>query len=503
MSELDNLPSVIDPEKLRQLALLQHAQPTATPQPADFTPESPRGRSLAVGATNAPVASPLRKVGSVAPEAPEIGGAEQPKLQPIGSPSPVKPLSFAERQALPLVSPGTPAGSSAFYQNKLERIEDQKDNPWGSAENHPGFLGKLGHVAAKIGNIAGDVLAPSTMALIPGTDLNKQIQEHGVEKNLAAAETREGTAKNLESEEAERAAKTKKTEKETDLLNEPKPKEEEWSTVPNISGANGEPVQQEKHSGQMRVSPLAGATTKEQKPEKQNDFEQYYGGLVKNGTADTPENRLKAHKDWETQGGKEAEGSFMPLYDEKGHVVGAWNPKNGQVRKSPAEGTPGALPGTTGQGQGIATKAATAHSKEIEGYQKVLDHVSMADEAAKDVTGPGDYTILMSFVDATKPSSGFRFTEAERKMIIGARSLGQAATAKYDEYTKGPFLGPEQRTQMMNIIHNAAKQAQDHISKLQPAEATKPGEAAPAGGPAAGGVPSFADWKKKAAPPTP
>src|SRR6185437_13813600 len=33
-------------------------------------------------------------------------------------------------------------------------------------------LGKIGHVAANIGNVLGDIFAPGTMALIPGTQLN-------------------------------------------------------------------------------------------------------------------------------------------------------------------------------------------------------------------------------------------------------------------------------------------------------------------------------------------
>lgn len=36
-------------------------------------------------------------------------------------------------------------------------------------------LGKIGHVAANIGNVLGDIFAPSTMALIPGTQLNNEV----------------------------------------------------------------------------------------------------------------------------------------------------------------------------------------------------------------------------------------------------------------------------------------------------------------------------------------
>lgn len=172
--------------------------------------------------------SRLRAVGQ-----PEVGGQpEAPKLQPIGQPSPVKPLSFAERQDLPLVSPGTPAGSAADYQNKLERIADQKQNPWGSAENHPGFLGKLAHVGARIGNIAGDIVAPATMALIPGTDMHRDIEEGRLRRNYEGAQTREDRegaerARERETEE-QRGIESRRNEvmdRRNDILEDKPPRE--------------------------------------------------------------------------------------------------------------------------------------------------------------------------------------------------------------------------------------------------------------------------------------
>ena len=83
-----------------------------------------------------------------------------------------------------------------------EQINDlHKNNPWGTAGNHPGFMGKLGHVASKFGNIAGDVFAPGTMALIPGTDLNKRVQEGGLQRQTQA-DVQEATAREAEENKA-------------------------------------------------------------------------------------------------------------------------------------------------------------------------------------------------------------------------------------------------------------------------------------------------------------
>jgi hypothetical protein len=118
------------------------------------------------------------------------GAAPQPGLKPIGG---------APTTAAPPTTPATPPvpmdhkATLANYDKEIQAAMDQatpegqeraallqkaKDNylkstPYGSATNHPGFLGKLGHVASKLGNIAGDVIAPGVMAAIPGTDIYK------------------------------------------------------------------------------------------------------------------------------------------------------------------------------------------------------------------------------------------------------------------------------------------------------------------------------------------
>jgi hypothetical protein len=96
-------------------------------------------------------------------------------------------------------------GSAEYSRQKLAQMEFDKAHPWGGdISAHPGLLGKIGHIAAKVGNIAGDVLAPGVMANIPGTDINKQIQEGDVKRELTqrTAAEQEGETKGLQQEEA-------------------------------------------------------------------------------------------------------------------------------------------------------------------------------------------------------------------------------------------------------------------------------------------------------------
>jgi hypothetical protein len=109
-------------------------------------------------------------------------------------------------------------------QAELQKVRMAKARPWGfegappSAEfpeglapNHPGKLGKMAHVFSQIGNIAGDVFAPATMANIPGTQMNRQMQEGHLAKRLNIEQGEE--VKN----EGEQATTAKTKEETTEM----------------------------------------------------------------------------------------------------------------------------------------------------------------------------------------------------------------------------------------------------------------------------------------------
>jgi len=126
-------------------------------------------------------------------------------------------------------------GSAEYSRQKLAQMEFDKAHPWGSdISTHPGLLGKIGHIAAKVGNIAGDVLAPGVMANIPGTDINKRIQEADTKRELATRTEaeQEGVTKGLQQEEA----KTRGEEAKTKLAKEQNEQNLEKDTEGNITG---------------------------------------------------------------------------------------------------------------------------------------------------------------------------------------------------------------------------------------------------------------------------
>ena len=180
--------------------------PVEAAQPRELTGLN---RELSIGATTQPnkPAAHMADLGA----APEISAAPAstegaiPAVKPMTLPN----LTHTEKMALPQTSTGvSDVGSSEFARNELERLEEQKTHPWGTAENHPGLLGKIGHVAGKVGNIALDVLAPGIGVNIPGTDLNRMAQESELKNELAKRTAAEGQAANLKSEEAARDVQT-------------------------------------------------------------------------------------------------------------------------------------------------------------------------------------------------------------------------------------------------------------------------------------------------------
>jgi len=102
-----------------------------------------------------------------------------------------------------------PAYQEQADRLKLAKMEYEKMTPWGSPDNHPGILGKIGHVAAKVGNIAGDVTVPRIMQNIPGTDLNK-IQQRNALGSALTADT-EANLRNQEEQNKLKIAELGKT----------------------------------------------------------------------------------------------------------------------------------------------------------------------------------------------------------------------------------------------------------------------------------------------------
>lgn len=172
---------------------------------------------------------------------------------------------------------------------RLEKVRWAQDHPWGTPENHPGAMGKLAHVFSSIGNIAGNIVAPGVMANIPGTEMSREVEEgrlsrrtegeqhelseeglQGAQKGHLEEETNEMPGK-TQSEEELQGALTKHLGAETNVLEHPP---EAWKAIPGVIGPNGEPVEIEAKSGQVRFGGVQGASQLKQ-PRPDTPEQQY------------------------------------------------------------------------------------------------------------------------------------------------------------------------------------------------------------------------------------
>jgi len=380
MADLETIPTQVDEEtEEERRRRLEEAEASSNLAPVvQPTINAHRGKGTSDLALTEeierthPTSVSTKSVGDLS--APDLGG-NGPKpvvnggLQPIGPSSPVKPLSFAERQNLPVISPGAPAGSAASYEAQLTRLQDQKANPWGSAENHPGFGGKLAHVLSKVGNIAGDIVAPGTMELIPGTDLNRQAKEAGLEHNLGAAQTREASAKRGEAETAQGEERNKLESRRLDI------EEGKEGKAPSIDQAAIDAKMKEDNpetgkpftAYEARIELANDIQAGKQKPEgapktivmldehgKPNEYQFDRGGNL-SGEA--------GYGNWKKIGPAKPDalslglvGSIQPLLGPNGQIVGTLNSKTGKMAGLTPEqaATVGGTGGTTGSGARLA-----------------------------------------------------------------------------------------------------------------------------------------------------
>ncbi len=256
--------------------------------PAAFDRLRASSRLAPIATTNEGENERLQPIQSTKVQLPDDQNVEN---RPVGSLMSFRSREDARRHGQDLSAPaGGPAvipaqGSSGAARVELERIQDEKANPWGSPENHPGRLGRLGHVLGRVGNIAGDIVAPLQMSMIPGTDLNRERHEEQAVKQIGTAETQERDDREAASKIGLEGAQAKEANARTEQITNPS---EKWTVVPNVQGPNGEAVQQEEKSGTMRYAPTGSVRNKPTQEQNKLDFQDVVSKLDKAGLPTGP-----------------------------------------------------------------------------------------------------------------------------------------------------------------------------------------------------------------------
>ena len=175
------------------------------------------------------------------------------------------------------------------------------------------------------------------------------------------------------------------------------------------------------------------------------------------------------------------------------------------------DGTSTATAVRPGMKVGMGAETSTQFGQEPSKIQKLVqpfdDLVSAADQAhqyAAQNTAPGDAALLLKYVDAVKPTKGFRLTNTELNMFAHTRGVLGDMQALGQRVNNGQMLTPEQKTNMLTIIDMSANHAkqmkgslmQKYSQYANPGGADAPSPAAPMQ-PAASGADPFAAFGGK------
>lgn len=361
-----------------------------------------------------------------------MGATNQPRMRPP-----------TETMAVPGGDPGMASGAS-LTPTALppEGRAEMAGPPLMGVAKKPGLLGRIGQVASRMGNIAGDILAPGVMMNIPGTDLNKRMEANRAERK---AETEQKLG--IEQERADTEAAKEK--READAAGQPKPKEEKWTVMKDVAGPNGEILEEEENSGEVRVAPGSQGAKKQETGKQTFEEQEYAEWAEKQRQAGKPTDRMTFEKE-------RAATTQKPERPEKPQRQLGVTP-DGKV----IEITPGMTlqPGTKPLGGELS---ATLKSEQGEEAGKSAQQYAKDYLDSKNFTGPGDEALMEKFFELAKPSSGFRMTHAQIEMLRNAQSWRNSAAAFLRHATVGTWFSDTQRQQIVDTMGNLQK-ARDEV----------------------------------------
>ncbi len=142
---------------------------------------------------------------------PAVGGLPPLPQMPGPAAAPPTPDSIAGPSAIPQLQ----GGLRPLVTNPRQQQEEQLQQSLLPKPGQPGFWHALGRVASKIGNVAGDVLDPGAMSIIPGTDLYNQIQHVQNQRLLTSLQTQDQTEQDQAAKRNAEGAQTAQTQEET------------------------------------------------------------------------------------------------------------------------------------------------------------------------------------------------------------------------------------------------------------------------------------------------
>lgn len=307
------------------------------------------------------------------------------------------------------------------------------------------------------GNIAGDVFAPGTMALIPGTQLHNDIQKRHLESGIEGIEQEK-------SKEGLEGAQTREANAKADAAANPQPKPDDYD-LKEVVGPDGSAIYAavSKHDPNdvhpiptMKVPPKDAAKH------------------LEHSTLQGPDGKpMAANFDPSTGAYTDATGKPVanPRPYEKPQNVGVTvvvpDGKGGNKveRLSPGQDVaPGSVtPNQFGAGNEKATATTAAEQKAAKDAQ---NEYALAQTLAANPSPTNDLALVMRYIGATKPDSlgKLRLNQNEIALVFGTRSSFGDFQALIQKVQNGQSLTPHQREDMLSTMKLLSDSAGDKLA---------------------------------------
>lgn len=366
-----------------------------------------------------------------------------PKMMPLGPPPPDLPLDGMEQPLAKMPQIAQPQVTYApdpqqqmidHDQQQLQKVRWHEDNPWGTANNHPGTLGKIAHVLSVAGQIGGNIIAPNVVADIPGTQSNMRGNANALAERLGQETTAQGLDK-------EHAATTAKTEQDTAL--EPG----KTQSTENYQDAETRKINDEIQQGPSLAAGYAHAVNqalKEGRDPSQDPIVQHISDAI------TSIQKQSAPKDDATK--------TVDLIgpDKKEHLMG-WNPQTQKYDRD--MGLKGEKPPVVNVNAATSAldretaRFAKPYEKAVADANTQLDKIADARamiNGSAEAQALGVPKVLTALVSGA--GSGVRITQPELNAIAKARGLSGDVEGTINSWAGQGKLTATQKQQLTGIL---------------------------------------------------
>lgn len=268
----------------------------------------------------------------------------------------------------------------------------------------------------------------------PGIDAGNKLKQAQEDYDTQLNQGRQQRSEKLAGENTQSEIALRDAQREA--LTGPKPKEEEWSVVAGIQGPNGEPVQQEKNSGQVRVAPLAGASLKDGKASGADEDARY-----ENIRASAALKKPVSAED----------SAWANAYEKRKTLA----PFAGAAAQAPQKGTERSDKSYQ-YNSGSLDKVGAPVDQAIQRMGRLRDTLAQGTPQADALVAPELLTVM-----AGGAGSGLRMNEAEISRIVGGRSNWESLKAAANKWSLDPktanSITPDQRTQIHKLVEEVNK----------------------------------------------